>query len=121
MLSKLGTEYIGIIDMFQSMCINLIGLGLVYNSDYFELDFIKKYDEFCYLPIEYIYENKVIRRGDVYERWKFYGTIMNYMNFHLSECYKYNFDAGIDLSNCFSLISNDLETIKKNILGIINK
>ena len=31
--------------MFQRG-INLIGLGLVYNSDYFELDFIKKYDEF---------------------------------------------------------------------------
>ena len=119
--NKFGNDYIGIIDMFQSMCINLVGLGMIYNNNYFDIEFIKSYDKFCYLPLEYIHENKVLRKNDVYERWKFYGTIMNYMNFHLSECYKYNFDKTNDLSNCFALISEDLDTIKNNILGIINK
>ena len=101
-----------ILKMFTSIVINIMGIGLIHNSEYYNYDFKKMYNTICYIPLNIIQDHK-------FSSNKYYGNILNYMNFHIIQSYKYKVDS--DIGDIFNYISDDIDCVKSRLLNIISQ
>jgi len=107
-----SNNYSSILKMFTSIVINIIGVGLIHNAEYYNDDFKKMYNTICYIPLDIIQDHK-------FSSSKYYGNILNYMNFHITQSYKYKVDS--DIGDIFSYVSDDIDCVKSRLLNILSQ